>query len=75
MVAKIVGKHLDPRSAERLEAKVSILINIALWAIKLIAGFMVNSVALIADAWHTMSDCFTSIIIFISSKIASKPPR
>lgn len=74
MVAKIVEEQLNPRSAERLEAKVSVFINIALWAIKLVAGFVVNSVALIADSWHTMSDCFTSMIVLVSSKIASRPP-
>ncbi|MDI9619431.1 MAG: cation diffusion facilitator family transporter [Candidatus Nezhaarchaeota archaeon] len=74
LATRIVEKRLDPRCGERLEAKVSIVVNVVLWAVKLAVGFVVNSVALVADAWHTMSDCVTSIIVFTSSKIASKPP-
>jgi cation diffusion facilitator family transporter len=33
-----------------------------------------GSVAIIADAWHTLSDSITSIIVVISVWIASRPP-
>ena len=56
-----------------LEGWSSIFVNLILFLIKLIIGFTSSSIALIADAFHTLSDISTSIIIVISSKIAKKP--
>lgn len=52
---------------------ISILGNIFLFAIKLWAGIISGSVALIADAWHTLSDSFSSVIMVIGFRISSKP--
>ncbi len=38
------------------EGKISILVNTLLFALKLWAGIISGSVALMADAWHTLSD-------------------
>lgn len=51
----------------------SILGNIILFAIKLWAGILSGSVALIADAWHTLTDSFSSLIMLIGFRISSKP--
>ena len=56
-----------------LEAWVSIVINVALFAIKLILALMIHSVSLLADAIHTLSDTGTSIVILIGFKIAKRP--
>ena len=56
-----------------LEAWVSIVINTLLFGLKLVLGVMVNSVAIVADAVHTLSDTGTSIIILIGFKIAKRP--
>ncbi len=56
-----------------LEAVVSIVINLILFVVKLVLGLMVNSVSVIADAVHTLSDSGTSIIILIGFRIAKKP--
>ena len=56
-----------------LEGWVSISTNILLFAIKLIIGILANSLALIADSVHTLSDCVGSIMIIISFKISEKP--
>jgi len=56
-----------------LEAVTSILINLLLFAVKGVLGVMIGSVALIADAIHTLSDSGTSIIILIGFRIAKKP--
>ena len=53
-----------------LEAWVSIGVNVLLFGVKLVLGVLVNSVALIADAVHTLSDTGTSIVILIGFKIA-----
>ncbi|HEW63804.1 cation diffusion facilitator family transporter [Fervidicoccus fontis] len=70
----ILFKFKDVREAEKAEAVVSITINVALWVIRLIAGILLNSIALITDAWHGLSDALTSLGVLIFSKIASKPP-
>ncbi len=52
---------------------IGIVVSIVLAAIKGIAGLIGNSYALIADAIESAADVFTSIIVLISLKIASKP--
>ncbi len=51
----------------------SIIVNIALFGLKYWAGIVSGSVALIADAWHTLSDSASSAVLIIGSKIASRP--
>ena len=46
--------------------------NIFLLIIKAIAGFMSNSQALIADAFNSAGDIFSSFMTFIGNKISSK---
>lgn len=53
---------------------ISILVNVLLFGLKYWAGIASGSVAIIADAWHTLSDSITSIIVVLSVWIASRPP-
>ena len=64
----------DPREAEVREALVAISVNTAVWLARLVMGLMTGSMALIADAWHALSDNITSAAVLIGSKVASKPP-
>jgi len=59
--------------AASLEGWLSIVLNILLFALKYWAGVVSLSIALIADAWHTLSDSISSVIVLISAKISSKP--
>ncbi len=52
---------------------ISIILNILLFAIKLWVGILYASVALIADAWHTLTDSVSSFAVLIGIKIANKP--
>lgn len=52
---------------------ISILLNIGLTVIKVIAGILGNSTAIIADGLHSASDIITSIGILIGNKISRKP--
>jgi cation diffusion facilitator family transporter len=52
---------------------ISILVNVLLFGLKYWAGIASGSVAIIADAWHTLSDSITSIIVVVSVWIASRP--
>jgi cation diffusion facilitator family transporter len=53
---------------------ISIIGNIFLFLIKLILGIFINSISLIADSVHSLSDMFTSFIVYIGFKISVKPP-
>lgn len=52
---------------------VGINTNLILAAIKLVAGMLSFSIAIIADALNNLSDAGSSIISFVSFKIAAKP--
>ncbi|GAB6095416.1 cation diffusion facilitator family transporter [Desulfatiferula olefinivorans] len=56
-----------------LEGWVSIIGNTLLFAVKLYAGLLVHSAALIADAFHTLSDSATSLVVIVGFKMAQKP--
>ena len=56
-----------------LEAMISIVGNLALFGAKLAFGIMVHSVALVADAAHSLSDTVTSVIVLIGFRVARKP--
>lgn len=47
--------------------------NVFLLIIKAIVGFITGSQAMLADAFNSASDIFSSIMTFIGNKIASKP--
>jgi len=48
-------------------------VNLFLSVFKLIAGFLGNSSAMIADAVHSFSDFASDIVVMVSLKIAGKP--
>jgi cation diffusion facilitator family transporter len=51
----------------------SIFLNALLFVLKFWAGMVSNSVALIADAWHTLSDSISSFAVLIGLKYALQP--
>ncbi|MBE0637260.1 MAG: cation transporter [Bacteroidales bacterium] len=58
----------------RDEGWISIVVNTLLFILKYWAGMVTGSVAIIADAWHTLSDSLSSLIVLIGAKVSSKPP-
>jgi cation diffusion facilitator family transporter len=56
-----------------LEGFVSIVGNTILFVTKLILGLFINSIALIADSFHTLSDSGTSAVVILGFKMAKKP--
>lgn len=58
----------------RDEGWISIVVNTLLFILKYWAGMVTGSVAIIADAWHTLSDSLSSVIVLIGAKVSSKPP-
>ena len=57
----------------QLEGWASIVTNTVLFAVKLAIGIAVGSVAVVADAVHTLADSATSIVIIIGFRAASTP--
>ncbi len=55
------------------EGWLSIIANTLLFGLKYWAGIVSGSVALIADAWHTLTDSLSSVIVLVSAKISRKP--
>lgn len=53
---------------------ISIVGNLVLSLLKLVAGILANSTAMISDAVHSASDVFSSIIVIIGIKLSSKDP-
>jgi len=55
------------------EGWLSIIGNTILFGLKYWAGIVTGSIALIADAWHTLTDSVSSVIVLIGGKISDKP--
>jgi cation diffusion facilitator family transporter len=52
---------------------ISIIVNTVLFIAKYYAGIVSGSVALITDAWHTISDSASSLVLIIGTRLANKP--
>jgi len=80
LVSRVVPELSDdatPQERARvglLEGWVSVGVNVGLFALKMVLGVMSNSVSLIADAAHTLSDSLTSIVVIFGFRLASRPP-
>lgn len=73
-MAEITNKVTHISSQGLRTTLISILANMVLAIIKGITGFFGNSYALIADAIESTSDIFSSLIVWIGLKVASKGP-
>ena len=65
---------MDKTRAGYLEGVISVIVNSILFVLKFWAGIVTGSIALTADAWHTLSDSFSSIIVIVAVKLSSKKP-
>jgi len=66
----------SPRVRERygvLEGWVSILVNIVVFVVKLVPGVVIGSIALIADAIHSLGDVLTSGVVIWGFRAAARP--
>ncbi len=80
IISKIfVKNHKDYKNPDvrksygTMSSGVGIVTNIILALIKLLAGFLASSVAIIADAFNNLSDAGSSLITLISFKLSAKP--
>jgi cation diffusion facilitator family transporter len=63
---------LDKTKSGYTEGVVSIIVNTVLFAAKMWAGIVTGSIALTADAWHTLSDSISSVVVVVAAKLSSK---
>ncbi|NCA67838.1 MAG: cation transporter [Clostridia bacterium] len=74
---KTISQITDQREVKKIIVRVSgvtIFINIALSVLKLFAGLLARSGAMVSDAIHSASDVFTTIIAYIGVKLSRKEP-
>ena len=77
METATVNPNVQETKSEKVAMKVStisIIVNIALSLLKLAAGIIASSGAMISDAIHSASDVFSTIVVIIGIKLASKEP-
>lgn len=66
--------NYDKKRAAYFEAIISIIVNIGISIWKLLLGLTFQSVALLADAFHSIFDMVTSVVLMYGFYIVSKPP-
>ncbi len=57
-----------------LSGVIGIICNIILFVIKLAAGIVMNSIAVISDAFNNLTDSGSSVITIIGANLSNKPP-
>ncbi len=56
-----------------LSSIVGMICNLILFTVKLVVGWVINSISVTADAFNNLSDAASSIISFFGVKLASRP--
>lgn len=73
---KIEARSKESRKrfrAAQLGGWLSICVNLGVFSLKILLGLLTNSLLLKADAWHTLTDSITSVIVLVGSWISRKP--
>lgn len=52
----------------------SLLVNVGLCVLKIVAGLMVGSMAVVADGVHSLSDMVTDVAVLLGHRLGSKAP-
>src|SRR5512139_1212446 len=65
----------SPENAQKLwMLKVSAVAIASVVVVEVILGLIVNSLAILSDGLHALLDALTSIILFVTTREALKPP-
>lgn len=67
------GELRDLSEAERVAALSTVAV-LGLALVKVVAGLLTGSVALVADAAHSFSDVFTSLVVFLGVRVSRREP-
>jgi cation diffusion facilitator family transporter len=63
----------EDRKYGYFEGTLSIVVNTILFALKMWVGLASRSVAMVADAWHTLSDTMTSLTVIAGFWVSGRP--
>ena len=63
---------MNKTKAGYTEGIVSIIINTVLFVLKMWASIATGSIALAADAWHTLTDSISSLVLIVAIKLSTK---
>ncbi len=81
LLMKLFLKNIDAKDAIQLRAEYSmfagvlgIICNIVLFAVKILVGALMSSIAIVSDAFNNLSDMGTSVISIIGAKLSTKKP-
>ncbi|HEY4716187.1 MAG TPA: cation diffusion facilitator family transporter [bacterium] len=69
--------HINKRNkafSERRSIKIALAITAVMAVVEVIGGILANSIALIGDAGHMLTDTIAILLSYIAMFIASKPP-
>ena len=69
-----MGQELDFEKTATRVSLVSVIGNTVLSLLKLMAGILAHSGAMISDAVHSASDVFSSFIVIIGVKLSVRAP-
>jgi cation diffusion facilitator family transporter len=53
---------------------ISVCVNLTLTTASIIIGILFSSMALISDGIHSLSDLLSDVVVFVATKMASRPP-
>ncbi|MCS7181421.1 MAG: cation diffusion facilitator family transporter [bacterium] len=75
LLKKIIkNKEISKETFGYIEGWVSIIGNLFLFSVKFLFGIFLKSISLITEAFHTLSDILTSIVVIFSFNLSKKPP-
>ncbi len=80
LIRKLVKNYQDiddPKVREDygiLAGTIGIIVNVLLFLAKLGVGIVINSIAVISDAFNNLTDMAASLVQIIGSKFSNKPP-
>ncbi|MDR0537875.1 MAG: cation diffusion facilitator family transporter [Tannerellaceae bacterium] len=63
---------MDKLKAGYVEGIASVAVNTILFVLKMWVGIVTGSIALTADAWHTLSDSLSSVVVIIATRLSSQ---
>lgn len=67
------NKEIERKWVGYLEGWISIIGNFILFVFKYFSGVYLSSISLIAEAFHSLSDVLTSVVVILGFKLGSKP--
>jgi cation diffusion facilitator family transporter len=80
MLTQWLVKRFIPENSKNIRQRygylggiVGIVVNVILFGIKLSIGLVLNSIAIMADAFNNLSDVGSSVVTIVGFKIADKP--